>query len=252
MPRISALTALASADSGDTLPILDVSATTTKKITKTAFLSDIIDGTLLATGSIVPGKIDIEVADATALAALTEVKGMIAYQADTDMLQVYDGTDWCNIPRLLKKTTLGSAGDTITVTGIPARDELEVRGHIIASGALDWGFRFNNDSGGNYAINISTNFAAPSLTYSWTNLFCGAAGAVSHKVNLKVLNPASRVKLVTGITHVDAGSVLPTNVGDVTQMGGKWCNTSAQINRVDFFNLGAGDFAIGSYVEIWG
>ena len=52
MTRISALTALTSADAADTLPILDDSATTTKKITKTAFLSDIVDGTLLADDSI--------------------------------------------------------------------------------------------------------------------------------------------------------------------------------------------------------
>lgn len=192
------------------------------------------------------------VANITERNYLPLVAGIKCFQVDNQMEQICDGTSWNNVPRLLKKVTLTSAGDLISVTGIPARDELEVRGHIIASGALDWGFRFNNDSGGNYAINISTNFAAPSLVYSLSNLFCGAIGAISHKVNLKVLNPTSRVKLVTGITHDDAGSTLPTNVGNVTQMGGKWCNTSAQINRVDFFNLGAGDFAVGSYVEIWG
>lgn len=35
-------------------------------------------------------------------------------------------------------------------------------------------------------------------------------------------------------------------------VGGKWSNTSTQINRVDLLNGGAGDFAVGSYVEIWG
>ena len=194
----------------------------------------------------------VVVANITERGYLPLIAGTKCYQTDNAMEQICDGTSWNNIPRLLKKVTLTSAGDTISVTGIPARDELEVRGHIIASGVLNWGFRFNNDSGGNYAINISTNFAAPSLVYSLNNLYCGAIGAVSHKVNLKVLNPTSRVKLVTGITHDDAASVLPTNVGNVTQMGGKWCNTSAQIDRVDFFNVGAGDFAVGSYVEVWG
>ncbi len=185
-------------------------------------------------------------------AILTPQEGMQVWRKDLDGFELYDGSEWNLVPRLLKKVTLATAGDLISVTGIPARDEFEVRGYVIASGALSWGFRFNNDSSANYTLNISTNFAAPSLVYSLSNLFCGAVGAVSHKVNLKVLNPASRVKLVTGITHDDAGSTLPTSVGNVSQMGGKWYNTSAQINRVDFFNLGAGDFAIGSYVEIWG
>ena len=62
MTRISALTALTSADAGDTLPILDVSATTTKKITKTAYLSDVIDGTLLGDNTITSEKLKSTVA----------------------------------------------------------------------------------------------------------------------------------------------------------------------------------------------
>lgn len=43
MPRISQLPSLATADSGDELPIVDVSASTTKKISKADYLKDAAD-----------------------------------------------------------------------------------------------------------------------------------------------------------------------------------------------------------------
>lgn len=94
MTRISNLTALASADGGDTLPILDVSATTTKKITKTSFLSDIVDGTLIAAQAIKPKHVDFGVVDQTARDALTLFEGLTVFREDTDAYEVYDGSAW--------------------------------------------------------------------------------------------------------------------------------------------------------------
>jgi len=256
MTRISNLTALGSADGGDTVPILDVSATTTKKITKSAFLSDVVDGTLLATGSIVPGKIDIEVADATALAALTEVKGMIAYQADTDMLQVYDGTDWCNIPRLLKKTTLTSAGDTITVDNIPLRENLTVKAFCKdTGGAIASSWKFNNDSGTNYAYQYSFSGAAYTSTVSSAAIpIRPVASAVgeSHPsyAVIDISNSSTEHKMFHAEMHDAFGpdATFSVNFGSLS---GKWAST-AQMTRVDCVNIGAGSYDVGSYVEVWG
>lgn len=95
MPRISNLTALTAADGTDVVPILDTSATTTKKITKTALLSDIVDGTLIANAAIKAKHVDLGVADETARDAIASPwEGLTVFREDLDAFQVYDGTDW--------------------------------------------------------------------------------------------------------------------------------------------------------------
>lgn len=113
MARISAYTALPSADGGDTLPILDVSATTTKKITKTAFLSDIIDGSLLATQAVKANKADFSVADQTARDVFTPFEGLMVYRKDLDCFQFYTGSRWRYVTPRQLELKYGTGGPTV-------------------------------------------------------------------------------------------------------------------------------------------
>lgn len=87
MPKITQYTELTAAAIDDVLVLTDVSVTQTKKITVQNLFQSIPGITLSR-------NINIKVADAAALAALTAVEGMIAYQADTDAFCLYDGSAW--------------------------------------------------------------------------------------------------------------------------------------------------------------
>lgn len=226
MTRISALTALASADAGDTLPILDVSATTTKKITKTAYLSDVIDGTLLGDNSIQSRHID---------------------WADTGAGD-NGGIWWEEIGR----TTLGSAGDTISVTPIAARKYLRIFVALLPTGGtINGGLQFNNDTGTNYATKRITDGTAASTTSSAVISIDPDVTATVKWGVFDVLNILAQEKQVVGSMH-SAGAAGAGNVPISRTSFAKWANTAAQITRVDVLNGGAGDFAIGSEIVVLG
>ena len=255
MARISAYTALTSADSGDTLPILDVSATTTKKITKTAFLSDVVDGTLIAAQAITPTKVDLSVADDAARTALTGFEGLAVYQEDTDSIYIYDGTLWRRQAQWeeLKRVTLTPAGDTISATSIPARKYL----HIIYSvqstgGTINTRISFNNDSGANYAWQELANLTSFSNNVSQSIFAPTTALSTSPRHGrFDINNITAQRKLFTGYEIDDNSGGAATSANNKTYYG-KWDNTSAQITRVDLTNVGVGDFAIGSELVILG
>lgn len=225
MTRISALTALTSADAGDTLPILDVSATTTKKITKTAYLSDIIDGTLLGDNSIQSRHID---------------------WADTGSGDA-GGIWWEEIGR----TTLGVAGDTLSCTPIAARKYLYVIATLLATGGtISATVRFNNDSGANYARRLSTNNGADAATGSLTGVTVSSALAAKQLIDLTIDNIATLEKdFFSRAMSATAGAA---NAPQSDQGYSKWANTADQITRIDLINGGTGDFAIGSEIVVLG
>lgn len=225
MTRISALTALASADAGDTLPILDVSATTTKKITKTAYLSDVIDGTLLGDNSIQSRHID---------------------WADTGGGD--NGGIWWEE---LGRTTLGVAGDTLSLTPIAARKYLYVVASLLATGGtINASVRFNNDSGANYARRLSTNNGADAATGSLTSVSISSSLAAKQFVVMSIDNIATLEKLFT--SEVLAATAGAANAPQSDRSYSKWANTANQITRIDLINGGTGDFAIGSELVVLG
>jgi len=252
MTRISNLTALASADSGDTLPILDVSATTTKKITKTAFLSDIVNGTLMAAQSITPTKVDLSVANDAARTALTGFEGLTVYQEDTDAFYIYDGSAWRRQAQWeeLGRTTLSSTADSISVAGFAARKYLQIHILLIPSGALNVGIRFNNDTGNNYAYRFEADNAAQTTTVSTSSGVFSSTGAFNNYAVLDINNNTSIAKIAIGRSSIysDSAAAAPSEAFSWV----KWANLVSQITRADVFNVGAGDFAIGSQVIVLG
>ena len=152
----------------------------------------------------------------------------------------------------LGSATIGSPADQISVN-ITSKKYLHVLVHIAATGgAADGGIIFNNDGANNYADRQSSNGAA-----DVTNINLGALSAVNGATtddkffSFFVVNELSYEKLVIceNIQNSGAGA---GNAPIRREMVGKWANTAAQINRVDIQNFGAGDFAIGSTVSVFG
>lgn len=156
----------------------------------------------------------------------------------------------------IARTTLGTAGDTITVSSIPARKYLKILVYAAASGGTLVGtMRFNNDSGANYSQRYSDNGGADSALTSSSNMVIRPGTTVSggsQYCEVEVINVATYSKFVRGSA---VGEITGTGAGNAPSRlegGWKWANTADQINRVDYINSGTGDFAIGSEVIILG
>lgn len=153
----------------------------------------------------------------------------------------------------LGRTTLGSAGDTLSVTGLTARKYLKVLVTAIATGGTINGvMRFNNDSGANYAKRVSDNSGADATGISANDLYCLAnTAAQDHKAIIEITNFTSQEKLAFGHA-VGRGTAGAANLPVRNESAGKWTNTSTQITRIDVVNSGTGDYAIGSEIIVLG
>lgn len=149
----------------------------------------------------------------------------------------------------LGRTTLGSSGDTITVSSIPARKYLRIMIITVTSGATTPILRYNNDSGANYALRygLDNSFSTAVSSTSIGNL---STGSDSAWVVLDVINIATLQKMSLGrsIYGTNSAGVAPHSL----TFESVWNNTSAQISRVDVTNASAGDFASGSAVVVLG
>lgn len=257
MTRISSLATLATADATDVLPMVDVSATTTKKITKAAFLTDVYDGSGFNIGAIKANKADFSVADATArLALASPFEGLICYQKDVDAEYIYDGSAWRQQAQWeeLGRTTLGSNGDTISITPIAVRKYLRVYFQLWGTGGtLTPAFRFNNDTGANYAASYFANFAAPAVSVSQTSLGVTAAVSPAFQQGIwDIANIATRRKIVRGTSSDDNDASATTSSNNIN-LAGKWDNSANAITRIDLVNVsGTGDFVAGAQMVVLG
>lgn len=153
----------------------------------------------------------------------------------------------------LGRTTLGAAGDTISLTPIAARKHLQILYSATATGGtINAAIRFNNDSGSNYSFDYSTNYGAIVTSTSQTSLAgLAVAGAGFHSGVFDVINISANRKLLEGRGYNDANAGAGTGSNSI-EVVGKWDNVAAQVTRVDIINLGTGDFAIGSEVIVLG
>ena len=158
--------------------------------------------------------------------------------------------DMLDYPRFwqeIGRTTLGSAGDTISVASLPARKYLMFVADVIASGAITTSLRFNNDSGANYGFRYTNINTVGSGSDAVTSI--GTFGNSAHStIRGEVLNIATRTKLGSARSMDSVGASRPGYV----EFYFSWNNTSAQINRIDLVNTGGGDFATGSELVVLG
>lgn len=155
----------------------------------------------------------------------------------------------------IARTTLTVAGDTITVSGIPARKYLQLRIKLRgAGGTIDGSYRFNGDSATNYAFAIAIHDGNAYSNVASSNAMPTETGTVNGNdyeyIIADIVNIASEVKAVSQRTmeYTVAASVPPIP----TDIWGTWVNTTSQINSIVLTNAGTGDFAIGSEIIVLG
>lgn len=154
----------------------------------------------------------------------------------------------------LGRTTLGSAGDTITVSSLANKRYLMALFDLRAITANAEGrFRLNSDSATNYTVRKSYNGAPDSTVTSsanpdYTEQFATGTDAfnVGYFENYETKEKLSINHSVQGNT-AGAGTA-PNRMESYI----KWDNTSSVINAIQALNVQAGDFNTGSEVVVLG
>lgn len=150
----------------------------------------------------------------------------------------------------LGRTTLGSAGDTITVSSIPARKYLKVLVYTINSGQLSMSFRLNNDSGNNYATKRADNGGAGAAATSQSQVFVSTgADSASMRCTIDIFNPSGVYKNGRFLFWSNYTNV--TNAPNFAD-GAFTYASNTQVTRIDILNSGTGDFDTGSEVIVLG
>ncbi|MGB0976962.1 MAG: hypothetical protein ACPGSG_08260, partial [Prolixibacteraceae bacterium] len=155
----------------------------------------------------------------------------------------------------LGRTTLGSAGDNITVSSLADKRYYMVLGDFYKTGsAMNALLRLNNDTGNNYAIRWSDNGGGDGtgVSKNFALLGDGSGSTLYDQFAVAyIANLSNKEKLVisqgTRPNGTGAGNA-PTRREGVS----KWANTSATINRIDAWNPDAGSFDTGSEVVVLG
>lgn len=153
--------------------------------------------------------------------------------------------------RYLGRHTLGVAGDTLTVSGLTAKKYLRVKVSLIPSGAILARLTLNNDTGANYALRYDNDNGGTGTAGSQSNFGNIVNGVELCFATIDILNIATQEKIIAlrSITNATNGAA---NIPHTVKLDGKWANTSNQVTRIDIVNAGAGDFAIGSELLVYG
>lgn len=238
-----------------------VDLSTSQTLTNKTLTSPVINTATIANPTLTVDSIaGYSSASTVAIAGLTITSGVLqtANSVQTSNIQTDAVTDTqLDYPRWwqeIARTTLSSAGDTITVSSIPARTYLRFMFKGIATGGtLDTSFKFNNDGAANYIVGAINNGTYGAGVAS-ANIAFEAGTAASGQLNfgfVECVNLAANEKIGIG------SSIANTTAGSGTApsqyiFNFKWANSAAQINRIDWVNTGTGDFAIGSEVVVMG
>lgn len=171
--------------------------------------------------------------------AITAIHGTAKRQLDS----------WTELGRV----TLGLAGDSLKCAGLLPKKNLRIIMNLLATGGTTTAeMTFNGDTGNNYSRQSIINGAAPADAVSQPSLgLAGGASSEDKYINIELSNLTASEKLGRSM-NVESGGAGAAAAPDHSIQDIKWANTSAQINRVDVVNNGAGDFAVGSEIIVYG
>ena len=159
------------------------------------------------------------------------------------------------------RTTLSSAGDTVSVTSIPDKRFYMILSRALPSGNITQDFRYNNDSSGtngvngNYSRRKSTDGGTEGTDINQNkHEVSGGASYPIFSVGY-CANKSDQEKLI--MTHSfntqnSAGNANPSTIQQRIQNVGKWANTSDAINRIDMINSDSGSYDTDSEVVVLG
>jgi hypothetical protein len=152
----------------------------------------------------------------------------------------------------LDRTTLGSAGDTINVTGLDDKRYLMILGSKIPSGSSDLVYRFNSDANNNYCIRFSDNYGSDGTGTGQSRVVGDNGGSTTPSFQVGfVANKSDKEKLLIN-NAVGQNGTGSGNCPVSRESIGKWTNTSNSISSVQGIQQEAGDLASGSEVVVLG
>jgi hypothetical protein len=148
--------------------------------------------------------------------------------------------------------TLGSAGDTITISDLTATTFNVFLGNSLASGLKRTDVRFNSDTGSNYATRYSINGSSDGTGINLTATYLQTQNPAVPDFTIQcVINISSEEKLIIG-NAVQQGTAGAANAPVRVETVSKWANTSAQITTVTLTNPESGDFDTSSNLSALG
>ena len=141
--------------------------------------------------------------------------------------------------------TLGSAGDTLSITDLTAKKFNQFMSHMIASGSLTTRVNIDNDSSSQHAYRYSVDGGADGTATSASEVQINAASVGDDFTISYFANISGEEKLMTGFTtetNTAGATTAPNRVEYVI----KYAVTSGQVTRMDLENTNSGDYAIDS------
>ena len=152
-------------------------------------------------------------------------------------------------------TVLGAkepaTADSITTGTLTAKKNLMILAKTKSDGQVTANYRFNADSGSNYARRNSTNGGSDGTGTSQNVILAGyGTSGETTFITSNVTNEASKEKLV--ITEVVASTSGAGTAPNRREIVGKWANTSNASTSVTLFNNDTGSFLEGTELIVWG
>lgn len=160
-----------------------------------------------------------------------------------------------NYNEIARTKVVSGGGDSVIVPYLPAYKILDIEVIVEASGGTaDVGVTFNGDTAANYARQEFNNSASLTVVSSNTVIALESnttgSGTASFSY-MKIMNVATLEKYYKLSTLNNASSGA-ANAPRLYEGWGKWANTSAQINSIEFTNTGTGDFGSNTEIIVYG
>ena len=162
-----------------------------------------------------------------------------------------DDTHSTNFWEELASVELGTTADELSSGTFTAKKYLMVQYYVKKTGTANTRWRFNNDTGSNYAARQSGNGGADGTLTAQTSIYTHADTSGNAFGTIFIVNNSANEKLgiFNEVSGVSSGAGTAPARREVVA---KWSNTSSQITEIDLLNTDSGGFASGTIMKVWG